>query len=95
MAKYCKQILGDMLVVPALRADGSLPSPDELKKKVVIKAKKVRICEDEASEDRSDELEDRNMQRGAKRRCIRDIPARHSTPRFPLPLPLCSLEHLF
>ncbi|GMH67817.1 hypothetical protein TL16_g04777, partial [Triparma laevis f. inornata] len=41
MAKYCKQILGDMLVVPALRADGSLPSPDELKKKVVIKAKKL------------------------------------------------------
>jgi hypothetical protein len=52
MAKYCKQILGDMLLVPALRDDGSLPSPEELKNKVVIKAKKLpKKNEDEEAVD--------------------------------------------
>jgi hypothetical protein len=41
-----------MLLVPALRDDGSLPSPEELKNKVVIKAKKLpKKNEDEEAVD--------------------------------------------
>jgi len=41
MAKYCHQILGDLLYVPSLTADGKLPSLESCKNKVLVKAKKL------------------------------------------------------
>ncbi len=60
MASYCKKILGSLLYVPELRADGSLPSPEECKGRVLIKAKRLPTSgapEDEDEEEDEDKAE--------------------------------------
>ena len=62
MATYCKKILGKLLVVPDLRSDGTLPSPEECKGKVLIKAKRLphpsKIVSSPSSVSSDDDRED-------------------------------------
>ncbi|GMH55823.1 hypothetical protein TrRE_jg4117 [Triparma retinervis] len=69
MASYCKSILGKLLYVPDLRSDGSLPSPEDCKGKVLVKAK--RLPKDPKKEEGEEEVdedfaEQQNAQEGEK-----------------------------
>jgi len=60
MAAICKELLKDMLCVPELRADGSMPSPNDLKGKVIIKAK--RLKKKSSEEEEEEEIDDDELE---------------------------------
>ena len=81
MASYCKSILGKMLLVPSLAADGRLPSPADMKNKVVIKAKKLPKKADE-EEAVDEDLEEQKKAAESKKVSFTYAPrAHHATTR--------------
>ncbi|XP_061782565.1 1-phosphatidylinositol 4,5-bisphosphate phosphodiesterase delta-4-like isoform X1 [Nerophis lumbriciformis] len=76
MAKHLSQILGDTLLRSLLdgQASQNLPSPQEMKGKILLKAKKIAGQEDEANADDVSDEEDMSTG-GAENRSLEDLTA--------------------
>jgi hypothetical protein len=55
MAEYCKKIFKDMLYVPSLTADGKLPSLESCKRRILVKAKKLKGSAVDAEDEEEDD----------------------------------------